>query len=97
MDPPATAPPIQEALIEGYEELRRQVLAGDTGMGLAVFLPQGMRSWIETRRSWQGSAAVTPRNENHPQHTVARDFRSEIALLLTSMLLHLHFHAEVDR
>jgi len=83
-------------LIAGYEELRSQVLAGcGNGIGMTLFLRHGMRSWIEAWRSSNGSAPAAQRGESHPNHTVAVDLRSEIALLLTSMVL--NTHPEVNR
>lgn len=90
-DPPGAAPRTGEALIAGYEELRSQVLAGcGHRIGMTLFLRHGMRSWIEAWRSSNSSAPAAQRGESHPNHTVAVDLRSEIAMLLTSMVLKTH-------
>ena len=96
MDPLAAAPQIDQALIESYEELRSQVLAGcGNRMGLTAFLRHGMRSWMGIWRSSKANAEVAQRGESHPPHTVTVGLRSEIAMLLTSMAL--NAQTEVSR
>lgn len=88
MDPQAAAPQIDRALIEGYEELRGQVLVGcGNRMGLTAFLRHGMQSWMGIWRSFQASAPVGQRDESHPHPTAAVGLRSEMAMLLTGMAL----------
>ena len=62
---------------------------------MTLFLRQGMRSWIEVRRCPQENAPVAQRSERDPDHVLAVDLRSEIAMLLTSMVL--NTHTEVSR
>jgi hypothetical protein len=85
----------REALIAGYEELRRTVLgrAGGSGrgVGFALFVRGGMAGWMAT-------CAVLPRPPNAPvaQRSVAekplvpQDFRVEVATLLAEMALSAH-------
>jgi hypothetical protein len=54
-----------------------------------------MRSWIEAWRCSKENAPVAQRSESDPHHTFAEDLRSEIAMLLTSMVLNTHM--EVSR
>jgi hypothetical protein len=86
-------------LVTGYEALRHQAVTGNRGdgkaLGMTLFLRQGMRSWIEVWRCSQENAPVAQRSESDPDYMLAVDLRSEIAMLLTSMVL--NTHTEVSR
>lgn len=59
MAQPVSASKIDDTLTARYEELRSQVLGGLAhGMGLALFLRQGTRSWIV---AWRQCALAAPR------------------------------------
>jgi len=88
--PPAhTAAPLEkDGLIAAYEELRRQLLNGQRGPGLALFMRRGMREWMNA-----GSLCVAPSPTK--EFTAAPDeavlppgARTEIVLILAGMLLH---------
>src|SRR4029077_4553441 len=44
--PDPAAPLEKDGLIAAYEELRRQILNGQRGPGLALFMRRGMREWM---------------------------------------------------
>lgn len=85
----------REALIAGYEELRRTVLGraggSDRGVGFALFVRSGMADWMAT-------CAALPRPPKTPvarrstddQPLVPQDFRVEVASLLAEMALSAH-------
>lgn len=85
----------REALIAGYEELRRTVLGraggSDRGVGFALFVRSGMAGWMAT-------CAALPRPPKTPvarrstddQPLVPQDFRVEVASLLAEMALSAH-------
>jgi len=97
--PPLSAPVGDQDLATGYEALRHQAVTGNGGgaraLGMTLFLRQGMRSWIEVRRGSKEDAPVAQRGESDLHHMFAGDLRSEIAMLLTSMVL--NTHTEVSR
>lgn len=79
-----------EALTRRYEELRQQVLGRrgwDQGLGLALFLRQGMCCWLE---SWARCLAAAPTQEG-PAATmldrVPTASQGEIATILAGMAL----------
>ncbi|MDA2924466.1 hypothetical protein MYX65_07390 [Acidobacteria bacterium AH-259-L09] len=77
-----------DPLVARYEELRSQALGGvGRGQGLALFLRQGMRIWMEApfQRSLQVSVAGPPR-DGQPEGTLP--LRMEMTMLLASMVLH---------
>ena len=80
--------------MNGYEELRQQAVTGSRGegkaLGMTLFLRQGMRSWIEAWLCFQSNSPVTQHNEPDPYPALAMDLRAEIAMILTSMVLHPH-------
>lgn len=83
-----------DALRDSYEHLRTQVLSGNGGPGLAIFLRHGMREWIEVCCSCtpviaaieQAAAAVNP--EYMPPET-----RSEIVSILAGLFLQKRWEA----
>ena len=79
---------IDDRLVLGYEDLRRQALGGvGTGRGLVLFLRQGMRSWIEAwPRTWH--VPVDPSREHAPASTMPGAVRADVVRLLASLVLH---------
>jgi hypothetical protein len=75
-----------------YEELRQQVLSGDSrGPGLAVLLGRGMKAWLDVA----GSLAVRPvppqpeiAADAGPLRTVPAGWRTQLTALLAGMVLH---------
>jgi hypothetical protein len=94
MAQPVSASKIDDTLTARYEELRSQVLGGLAhGMGLALFLRQGTRSWIE---AWRQCALASPREQNQSEPAVPAPLRTELTMLLASMVL-LNHQTEVVR
>jgi hypothetical protein len=80
--------PKDEALIAGYEELRRQAWIGHGGAGLAVFIRRGMWEWMYacSRPNSPPAAKAYARTEAEP--VVPQGLQPEIILILAGMLLH---------
>ena len=86
--PDPAAPLEKEGLIAAYEELRRQILNGQRGPGLALFMRRGMREWMN---ACSLCLAPCPTKEftTAPDHAVLpRSARTEVVLILAGMLLH---------
>jgi len=62
-------------------------------MGLALFVRQGMRSWIE---AWRCCTLGTPPAQHQSEPAVPAPLRTELTLLLASMVL-LNHQMEVVR
>jgi hypothetical protein len=74
-------------LVVRYEELRCRALGGGGGLGLALFLRQGMKAWIET---WSDCAVYVPKapsNDTDKDVVVPSQLHGEIAMLLAAMTL----------
>lgn len=73
-----------------YEELRRQVLAGDSrGPGLAILLSRGMKTWLDVATSLE-VRPTPPQNvtDAGPLQTVPGEFRNLLTAVLAGMVLH---------
>ena len=83
-----------DVLRDSYEHLRTQVLNGNRGPGLAIFLRHGMREWIEVCCSYtpviaaieRAAAAANP--EYMPPET-----RSEIVSILAGLFVQKRWEA----
>jgi hypothetical protein len=78
-----------QTLISAYEDLRQQATGGSSsgGLGMALFLGQGMVAWIRAC-SWVSSTA--PDNLRQCQAAAAplpNDLRGEVVLVLAAMVL----------
>jgi hypothetical protein len=84
----------REALVAGYEELRRSALgrAGRSGRGIgfALFVRSGMAAWIETCAALPRPPEAAARRSAAEQPLVPQDFRVEVATLLAEMALSAH-------
>jgi hypothetical protein len=87
--PADTAAPLdKDGFIAAYEELRRQILNGQRGTGLALFMRRGMREWMN---ACSLCLAPSPTKEftAAPDETVLpQGARTEVVLILAGMLLH---------
>jgi hypothetical protein len=87
--PADTAAPLEkDGFIAAYEELRRQILIGQRGTGLALFMRRGMREWM---MACSLCLAPSPTKEftAAPDETVLpQGARTEVVLILAGMLLH---------
>lgn len=78
-------------IVSRYEELRRQALgAADEagrGSGLALFVRQGMKSWMQ---AWSqcgiGGPATSP-TRTGPEEVSAMQLNREVVMILASMAL----------
>ena len=87
--PAHTAAPLEkDGLIAAYEELRSQILNGQRGPGLALFMRRGMREWM-TACSLCLAPSPTREFTAAPDETVLPESaRTEVVLILAGMLLH---------
>lgn len=75
-----------------YEELRQQVLSGDSrGPGLAILLGRGMQAWLGVAVSL-GVRTTPPQppiaTETGPLRTVPGECRAQLTAVLAGMVLH---------
>ena len=81
------APSKDEALIAGYEEMRRQALIGH-GTGLAVFIRRGMREWMHACSGWTSPLPAEAFAHTEAESVIPQGLQTEIILILAGMLLH---------
>ena len=81
-------PPKDEALIAGYEELRRQALIGQASAGLAVFIRRGMREWMHSCSGWTWLLPAEACAQTEAEPVIPQGLQTEIILILAGMLLH---------
>lgn len=82
----------QDALVAGYEHLRRSALGRLTGSGREVgwglFIRSGMAAWMERCAALiRPAETVARRPDMGPSTFVPQDFRVEVAMLLAEMAL----------
>ena len=82
------AAPKEEALIAGYEELRRQALIGHAGAGLAVFIRRGMSEWMHACSGWASPLPAEAFAHTEAEPVIPQGLQTEIILILAGMLLH---------
>jgi hypothetical protein len=78
----------KDGWLAAYEELRRQLLNGQRGSGLALFMRRGMREWMT---ACSPCLAPPPTKEfiTAPDEAVLpHGARTEVVLILAGMLLH---------
>ena len=91
---PASPDARSDALHFSYEDLRRQVLAGGRGSGLAIFLRHGMLEWIELCCSCMPvMAAMEPVSVSAHPECVSPEARSEIVAILAGLFLQKRWEA----
>jgi len=88
--PPAyTAAPLEkDGLIAAYEELRRQILNGQRGPGLALFMRRGMREWMNACSLCLAPSPTREFTAAPDQAVLPQGARTEVVLILAGMLLH---------
>lgn len=83
-----------DALHDSYERLRTQVLSGNRGLGLAIFLRHGMREWIEVCCSGTPvTVAVEPAAAAVNPAYMPPETRSEIVSILAGLFLQRRWEA----
>lgn len=72
-------------LVECYEQLREELVSGlrGHGLGLALFLREGMAAWMRACSTWLPASAPRPR----PAQSLPIGVRGEMAALLAEMAL----------
>lgn len=89
----------REALVAGYEELRRSALgrAGRSGLGIgfALFLRSGMACWMAMCVALPRPPDAVFRRSAADQPVVPQDLRVEVATLLAEMALSAHTQGAV--
>jgi hypothetical protein len=89
--PRSTAIP-NDGVVDRYEELRTQVLCrhgrAGGGLGLALFLRQGMKGWLEGwSRGVAAGPAKAPNRSRLGEGMVPWDLRGEVVGILAGMVL----------
>ena len=78
----------KDGLIAAYEELRRQLLNGQRGAGLALFMRRGMREWMNACSLCVGPSPTKEFIAAPDEAVLPQGARTEIVLILAGMLLH---------
>lgn len=87
--PAHTAAPLEkDGLIAAYEELRRQILNGQRGPGLALFMRRGMREWMNACSLCLAPSPTKEFTAAPDQAVLPQGARTEVVLILAGMLLH---------
>jgi len=87
--PPAhTAEPVgKDGLIAAYEQLRRQILNGQRGPGLALFMRRGMREWMNACSLCLAPSPTKEFSAAPDEAVLPQDARTDMVLILAGMLL----------
>jgi hypothetical protein len=89
LPPVHTAAPLgKDGLIAAYEELRRQLLNGQRGPGLALFMRSGMRGWMNGCSLYVAPSPTKEFTTAPDEAVLPPGARTEIVLILAGMLLH---------
>jgi hypothetical protein len=89
LQPAHTAAPLEkDGLIAAYEELRRQIMNGQRGPGLALFMRRGMREWMNACSLCLAPSPTKEFTAAPDQAVLPQGARTEIVLILAGMLLH---------
>ena len=72
-----------------YEELRSEILEGSQGRGagLAIFLRQGMASWLQKLASWTEAVASRHQEVEQPNALLPSGSKGEVVRALAGMIL----------
>ena len=88
MLPTHTAAPLgKDGLIAAYEEMRRQILNGQRGPGLALFMRRGMKEWMNACSLYIAPSLTKESTAAPDEAVLPPGARTEIVLILTGMLL----------
>ena len=74
-------------MIAAYEELRRQLLNGQRGPGLALFMRRGMRQWMNACSLCVAPSPPKEFTATPDEAVLPQGARTEIVLILAGMLL----------
>jgi len=88
LPPTPTAEPLEkDGLIAAYEELRRQIVNGQRGPGLALFMRRGMREWMNACSLCLGPSSTKEFSPAPDEAVLPQGARTDMVLILTGMLL----------
>lgn len=76
--------------VAGYEDLRRQAMGAPgfhNGLGMVLFLRQGMAAWMKARLQATSARAESSRRRGEADERIPLDLRGEAALILAGMAL----------
>lgn len=77
--------------MEGYEELRQQAVdtraKNQGGLGLALLMRQGMKSWMGACSRRALEVSLRPLPESSREQIVPLDLQAEVVMILTGMAL----------
>jgi hypothetical protein len=88
---PASVSGMDSAIVSRYEGLRRHVLGladeTDRGSGLALFVRQGMTSWMQAWSQCGIPGAAISQIKNGPEKVSSMQLNREAVMILASMAL----------
>lgn len=84
----AAEPFEKDGLIGAYEELRSQILNGQRGAGLALFMRRGMREWMNACSLRVAPFPAKEFTAAPDKAVLPQGARTEIVLIVAGMLLH---------
>jgi hypothetical protein len=87
---PVSTPGAKDDPVSDYENLRRQAMQEPgfhPGVGMALFLGQGMTAWMKARSQATAAMADTFRQRSSPEGRIPLGLRGEAALILAGMAL----------
>jgi hypothetical protein len=82
-----TAPLEKDGLIAAYEELRRQIVNGQRGPGLALFMRRGMREWMNACLLCLAPSSTKEFSSAPDEAVLPQGARTDMVLILAGMLL----------
>ena len=89
MPPPSTpASSDEDQLVAAYEELRRQFLNGQRGLGLTLFIRRGMRELMNTCSICAAPPPTEVLAVADGDAVLSQGVRTEVVLILAGMLMH---------
>lgn len=89
LPPSRVAEPFEkDGLIAAYEGLRGQILNGQRGPGLALFMRRGMREWMNACSLCVAPSPTKEFTAAPDEAVLPQGARTEIVLILAGMLLH---------
>jgi len=85
----ATSPGFSsQTLVTHYEDLRALALKGmGRGLGLALFLRQGMKAWIEACSQWSPQVSRETTSNLSQDYELPLDSRDQLVVILAGMAL----------
>jgi hypothetical protein len=86
--PYTPGPSDQDGWVAAYEELRRQLLNGQRGPGLALFMRRGMRELMNACSLCAAPLPTKVLAAADDEAVLPQGVRTEVVLILAGMLLH---------